>query len=398
MSEPVIRPKVTLSRWLWRLKNVVVRLLVVLVALAAGRVVWHLFIRDDARALIDGRAEGDLVARRDYLAAHIDEAAHALAPKDTELAGELSIVALAMTALAAANIGFEYSATVPADLELVIRCAELARRKDIRASDVARWGDDPIDAMSGPGGHAGYLGELALVLEAYRLLGGLDGELLALERRVIGALDAKLRRAKTALIETIPGEAFVADNAVVLAALALADVGRGAHASGSATTGKGAHADVLAQTLATWRATVVDASTGVLVLGEKTRVPQAAGAAFAAMMLAYVDDTLAKDQAKALAAHFDTRIFGMFTAICEHPSCAEGGGASPAATGFAMALAKRSSDADRLDRLLATAEWAGLASSWNGKRRYLFGPFINNAIVLAAMSARSWDVRYLGGS
>ncbi len=379
-------------------------MLVVIVTIVGARVVWHLFMRDDARALIDGRAEGDLVARRDYLAAHVDGAAHALAPKDTQFAGEWSIVTLSMTALAAANIGFEHSSTVPADLELVGQCIELAQSKEARAFDAGRWGDDPVDAMNGPGGHAGYLGELGLALEAYRLLGGRNREVLALEDRVISALDAKLRHASGALVETYPNELYVADNAVVLAAIALADVGRGTHASGAATTGKGAHASLVAQTLATWRTTLVDPQAGVLVFG-RDHAPRASGAALSTMMLEYVDEGFARDQAKALTAHFDAHVFGLFAAVCEHPQCAAASGdvdsgplvrgASPSATGFAIALAKRSGDADALAALLATAEWAGTSFSWNGKKRYLLAPLVGDAIVLAAMSTRMWDTRYL---
>jgi len=378
--------------------------LLVAFGIVALRVVWHLFARDDARALLEGRTEADLVARRDYLAAHVDDAAHALAPKDTQFVGEWAIVTLSMTALAAANIGFEHSATVPSDLELVTRCVELARRKEARAFDAERWGDDPIDGMNGAGAHVGYLGELALVLEAYRLLGGLDAALLLLEGQVVTALDTKIQ-AQPGLAPTYPHESYVADNAVVLAALALSDLGRGASASGHGLTGKGRHAAILARTLAAWRATLVDSATGVLVFGEGTRAPRASGAALSAMMLAYVDEAFAQEQAKALAAHFDGHVLGLFSALCEHPACGDATGdvdsgplvrgTSPSATGFAVALAKRAADEKRLDGLLATAEWAGLTFSWGGKKHYVSAPLVGDAIVLAAKSARAWDVRYL---
>jgi hypothetical protein len=122
-------------------------------------------------------------------------------------------------------------------------------------------------------------------------------------------------------------------------------------------------------------------------------------------MLGYVDDAFATEQAKAIAAHFDDDVFGLFGAICEYESCSKTDGdvdsgplvrgASPAATGFAIALAKRSGDEKWLGRLLATAEWAGLGFSWGGKRRYVFAPLVGDAVVLAAKSARAWDVRYL---
>lgn len=387
------------------MRNVAARIALFFGAIVVARVVWHIFFRDDAKALVEGHAESELVTRRDYLASHIDDASRALAPKDTQFAGEWSIVTLSMTAIGAANIGFEYSATVPADLELVTRCVDLARRKESRAFDANRWGDDPIDAMSGPNAHIGYLGHLAIILEAHRLLGGKEPDVVALEAKVIAALEAKLRAASHGVLPTYPNETYLADNAVVLAALALADVGRGAHVSGAAATGKGPRAALLAATIATWRASFVDKATNVLVFGDGSHaVPRASGAALSAMMLAYVDDAFAKEQSSALAAHFDDAVFGLFPAVCETPSCEGAGdvdsgplvrGASPSATGFAIALAKRAGDQERLARLLGTAEWAGITFSWGGKRRYLLAPLVGDAVVLAAKSARAWDVRYL---
>lgn len=393
MVAPELKP--TKAAKLHRVRTIASRVFLAVIALVMLRVVWHFIQRDDPKALIEGRAESDLRDRRDYLGAHIDEAAKALAPNESQFAGEWSIVTLSMTAIAAANIGFEHSDTVPADVELIARCAEAARRKESRAFDAARWSDDPIDAMDGPSAHIGYLGHLAMILEAHRLLGGHDPELAALETKVIAALTTKLRNAPSGLLPTYPNETYVADNSVVLAALALSDVGR-------ASTKP--HAQLLKTTLSTWRATLLDKSTGVLVFSPAHPRARASGAALSAMMMWWVDETFAKEQSKAIAAHFDDDVFGLFGAVCEFENCIGEGdvdsgplvrGASPSATGFAIALAKRSGDAQWLGRLLGTAEWAGLGFSWNGKRRYAFAPLVGDAVVLAAKSARAWDVRYL---
>ncbi len=392
MVDPKLEP--TVSAKLHRVRNIAWRLFLAVFVIVMVRVVWHAVQRDDPKALLEGRAESDLRERRDYLGAHIDEAAKALAPNESQFAGEWSIVTLSMTAIAAANIGFEHSDAVPAGVELVTRCAEAARRKESRAFDAARWNDDPIDAMEGPGAHIGYLGHLAMILEAHRLLGGRDAELAALETKVIAALTTKLQSAPSGLLPTYPNETYVADNAVVLAALALSDIGRPAKP----------HAHLLKTALSTWRATLLDKDTGALVFSPTHGRARASGAALSAMMLWFVDETFAKEQSKAIAAHFDDDVFGLFGAVCEFEGCKGDGdvdsgplvrGASPSATGFAIALAKRSGDEKWLGRLLATAEWAGLGFSWSGKRRYVFAPLVGDAVVLAAESARAWDVRYL---
>lgn len=393
----------TFAGWMRRVRDAFVRLLLLVAALVLLRVVWHFAMRDDPHALLDARTESDLVARRDYLAAHVEQATHAMAPSDSQFAGEWALVTLSMTSMAAANIGFEHSDTVPTDLDLVARCAELAQRKEARAFDAGRWGDDPIDAMDGASSHLGYLGHLGVILEAYRLLGGTDPKLVALEGKVVAALTTKLAAAKSGLLPTYPGETYVADNAVVLAVLALADVGRGAKASGNASSGSGAHARLVGATLAQWRGKLVDPATGVLVFGLERNEPRASGAAWSAMYLGYADDAFVREQAKALVAHFEKKAFGIFAGLCDRPSCSGGGdvdsgplvlGLSPAATGFAIALARRTEDADHLGAWLATAEWAGLTVSWGGERHYAFSPLVGDAIVLAAKTARAWDSRY----
>jgi hypothetical protein len=250
--------------------------------------------------------------------------------------------------------------------------------------------------MDGPSSHLGYLGHLGIVLEAYRLLGGSDPKLIALEGKVVSALTTKLRAAgKIGLLPTYPNETYVADNAVMLATLALADVGRGAKQSGGATMGAGPRAALI----------------GVLVFGaDSSGAPRggarASGAAWSAMYLAYVDDPFAREQAKALVAHFEKHALGLFAGLCERPGCGGGGGGdvdsgplvlglSPSATGFAVALARRTEDAERLGAWLATAEWAGVTFGWSGERHYLLAPLVGDAIVLAAKSARAWDARYL---
>jgi hypothetical protein len=59
-------------------------------------------------------------------------------------------------------------------------------------------------------------------------------------------------------------------------------------------------------------------------------------------------------------------------------------GLSPAATGFAIASARRLNDAWTLQRLLDTAELAGFSLELGGRRRYLLAPLVGDAILLAA--------------
>ena len=89
--------------------------------------------------------------------------------------------------------------------------------------------------------------------------------------------------------------------------------------------------------------------------------------------------------------------------MCERATCDGQGdvdsgplvfGTSPAATGFAMAAARSLGDAEWLGGLLSTAEWVGVVTP-GPRRHYLTAPLVGNAIVLAMMTSRPWDDRYV---
>ncbi len=365
--------------------------LLVLVVMRTG---WHVAFGDDARAILNGGAERELVARRDYLAAQLD--AEAVAPVDSQFAGEWAIVTLSMTAAGAAGIGFDYPATVPEDLTLTTHAVQLANEPRARAFDTARWGGDALDALESSDAHIGYLGHFGIALEAYRLLGGKDKAWLALEKRVADALARRVQNAKFPYVPTYPGETYVADNAVVLAVIALSDVGRSA-----------AHAPLLARAITHARAHLVDPTTGLLDFavgddGEAKGGPRASGAAWSIYYLAFVDEAFALEQAKALRA-YRKKLWPGAEAICERTTCDGQGdvdsgplllGTSPAASGFAIAAARRLFDVDWLSGLLSTAEWVGVTVP-GARRHYLIAPRVGDAIVLAMKTSRGWDDRYL---
>ncbi len=383
-----------------RVRPWLIRALLAVAALVVARVAWHLVYTESARAVIDGRAEAPMVARRNYLAAHLDDFGASGAPGGAQFSGEWGLVTLSMTAAACGNLGFEYPGTLKDDLRLARRAEELARKKEARAFDTDRWKEDALEGLDGDEAHIGYLGHLAIILEAYRLLGGDDAGALALEERVSRALLRRVQNAKNPMLPTYPGETYVADNAVVWAALALADVGRPPRSKA-----------VLERVVRWARVHLVDSSTGLLQFasddaGDGTGGARASGAAWSTFYLYFVDETFAKEQAQALHDHYVKHLFPGALAICETPACAGSGdvdsgplvmGASPAASGFALAAAKRLGDENFLGGLLSTAEWAGLTLQWDGERRYVLAPLVGNAVVLAMETSRAWDARYLPG-
>jgi hypothetical protein len=392
VAPPVNSPRISLRARALRLG---VRGLVGLGVLIVARLLAFFAFRDDARALLDDRREGDLVARRDYLASRLDSTATATVPDDPLFSGEWVLVTLSMAAMATTNIAFAYPDQLEDGRRIVNRCAELALAESARAFDTKRWGEDPLTTLAGSGSHIGYLGHLALILEAKRLLGGgTDPH----EGPVLDALTRRYDGAPFPYLETYPGERYTADNVVVLAALGMSDLGR---------TPK--HAALLARFIAYTKAHLLDPKSqlvvfGVTDAGEAKGTARGSGVGWNSLYLPFIDELFAKAQATLLRDRFGKSTGPGSLAVCEYDGCEPGKGdvdsgpvllgASPSGTGFAIAAARRLGDEEWLSGLLSTAEWMGFSVQWSGKRRYLLAPLVGDAIVLAAKTSRAWDARY----
>jgi hypothetical protein len=387
-----ISPRIPLRT---RVARIGVRVLLVVGVLILARLLAFFGFREDARALLDDRTEGDLVARRDYLDARLTSAAAAGTPDDPLFSGEWVLVTISMTAMASTNIAFSNPDTLEDGRRVVNRCAERALTEATRAFDTTQWGEDSLSTLSGAKSHIGYLGHLLLILEAKRLLGGgTDPH----EGPVADALARRYEAAPFPYLETYPDQRYTADNMVALAALAMSDLAR---------TPK--HAALLARFVAYTKAHLLDPRSqlvvfGVTDTGEAKGTARGSGVGWNSLYLPFVDEAFAKAQATFLRDRFSKKTGPGNLSVCEYDGCAAGTGdvdsgpvilgASPSGTGFAIAAARRLGDEAWLSGLLGTAEWVGFSVQWSGKRRYLLAPLVGDAIVLAAKTSRAWDGRY----
>jgi hypothetical protein len=371
-------------------------------ALLAIKIAWVLALRPDPARLLAGGEGADLAARRAYLverlAADPRVAETMAAPDDGLFRGEWLIGTLSMTAAATTNMAFDDPALRPRAREDVARLLDRALSAGARAFDAQRWGEDPLDSLDGPRGHAGYLGHLGLMLGAHRLLGG-DGRFDALHDRVAAALARRVRAARSAHLETYPGETYAMDNSVVQAALALHQ-----------QAGRGDHRGAIARWLGHTRRHLLDPRTGLVSFaldaeGRPTQGARGSGAGWNTFFLPFVDEAFAAEQFAALRRHLVRDLPFGGAGVREYPAGVVGAGdvdsgpvlfgISTSGTGFAVAGARHARDARLLGRLLTTAELAGFTVQWSGRRRYLLAPLVGDAIVLAMKTARTWDRRFL---
>ena len=290
------------------------------------------------------------------------------APGDGLIAGEWYLVSLSMAGIAAHQLGRR---------EELHWLAARALDADVRALDTRTWGSDALATLDGPQGHAGYLGHLGLLL-------GLEcGEAHAgVRRRVLAALERRYAAAADALLETYPGQKWIPDNAVTLAAVAV-----GARCEGREVPAKG--------WLARWPR---EAASGVLKFTPRAG-PRASGSGWSSLYLHFVDAEVARAQYAAAERLFLFDAVPGLAAWREYPPGVEGSGdvdsgplvfgLSPSGTGFALAGATLYGRPSRAG-MLRTAEVAGFTAPWGG-RHYLFAPLVGEAAVLAARTLRRGD-------
>ena len=360
--------------------------LLVLLGFKAG---WFFHCRADAGQSPPGQDRAELLARRAYLVSRVT-APH-FGPEDfpaalgSQFQGEWALVSLSMTALALGGLAQQFpdaAGTTVADLDQII---ERTLSAAVSEFDTEGWSEAALATLSNNRGHVGYLGHLTLIL-AVRELSSPGSRHRSLLMQLAAALGRKLTNGPCGLAETYPGELYLPDNAVALAALALA-------------TRAGSAPDLAPGLLQKLHARYADPGSGLLPFRlspscQALDHERSSGAAWNLMYLGLVDEEYASRGYQTLHERFLDRPLPGLWGLREWPQGVERVGdvdsgplplgLSPAGTGFAVASARRLADALTLQRLLDTAELAGFSLELAGRRRYLLAPLVGDAILLAA--------------
>jgi hypothetical protein len=380
------------------------RILVMLALLGVAKVVWVAGCRPTGAAALAGGDRDEVDARLRYLVERQEDPRFIddlmLSPGGI-YASEWRLVSLSMTAAALTNVAFADPSRREASAASSDRLLAQALREEVRAFDTDAWGEDALASLSGPGGHVGYLGHLAFMYGARRVLGGGSAEIAAGHVALCDALARRMAASRSRHLATYPGRTFTADNSVAVAGLALCDV-----AAGEARYGA-----ILAEWVAYTRAHLLDPETGIIVFcvdhdHGPLGAARASAAGYNSFYLPFVDMELAREQYRALLDHYLVELPFGARAFREYPARFDGAtgdvdsgplvfGLSPSGTGFAIAGARHAGDAELLGGLFLTAEGAGFTiPMWHG-RAYLAAPLVGDAIVLAMRTARAWDGRFV---
>lgn len=260
---------------------------------------------------------------------------------------------------------------------------------EVRAFDTSEWNEDALDTLDGANGHAAYLGYMNLVLGVHRRMEPAS-RFVELNDRISRALARRLLASPKGILETYPNEAYPVDNASVVGSLIL-------HAR---NTGEN-HDDALARPLAHFRDAWRDPRSRLLYqavdfqTGQPADRARASGTALAAVLLAYAERDISRDLYQTTQARCADSLFG-FGFVDEYPDNQSGRGdvdsgpvifgISPSGCGFSIAGARAFGDRDTFVRLYRTAHLMGTPVDTKGRRTYVTGGPLGNAIMLAMLT------------
>lgn len=260
---------------------------------------------------------------------------------------------------------------------------------DVRAFDTAQWNEDALASLDGPNSHAAYLGYMNLVLGVHRRVEP-TSRFAEINDRISRALARRAAASPQGLLETYPHEAYPVDNASVIASLIL-------HARNSGENHDAALARSLDHFRNAWRDPesrllhqAVDSQTGL-----PTDNPRASGTALAAVLLGYAEREISRDLYTSLQAGCADSLFG-FGYVREYPDNRKGHGdvdsgplifgISPSGCGFSLAAARAFGDRETFVSLYRTAHLMGTPADINGRRTYVTGGPLGNAILLTMLT------------
>ena len=312
--------------------------------------------------------------------------------------GEWALYSCSMTTIALANIAKLYPVQRDSSLKHIEQIINVAMASEIRLYDTLRWGEDPLESLDGDNSHVSYLSHLALMIAAYRQIGG--GEKYDItQRELCEAMNRRILQSVALNLPTYPGESiYVPDMLVAIVALAM-----------YSRQNNGEYGETVAMWLDRAKQEWIDEKTGLLAsfLTEDGKMIGAVKGSYSALncyYLTFLDHDFARQQYEKLKETFLQS--SPLTGIREYHdrSCWLGmdidagpivANLSPSGTAFAIGSATYFDDMKVRKGLLKTAEIAGSTLTWRDNTHYFLADIalVGEAITLAmrTSSANAYD-------
>ena len=276
-------------------------------------------------------------------------------------------------------------------LPAMTRCIEVLLKPELRAQHTQQWGVDPIDALADGEGQVGYLGYLNLALSMLRQIDP-ETEYADLNDRITAALARRFARSDHGLMATYPRAAFPVDCCAAIGSFGLYDEATGSD-----------HADRIAAFAASCRKRYIDPETGLFIqqvdaaTGEPTDQPRASGTTLGLYFLSFADPELSAELYRGVKRTCYRREagFGLCKESANSPLLGGTVDSGPVimgfgltATGFMVAGTRLHHDQDAYEALARSLTLIGAPVEEDGRRNYVNGGPIGNALLLAMFTAQ----------
>ncbi len=304
--------------------------------------------------------------------------------------GEWALYSCSMLTKALSNIAVLYPETTEESIIIIDSLIQNVKSPMLRLYDRMRWGEDPLDSISGDKSHISYFSHLAWMIGNYRKIGGGD-KYNALHDSLCLSMNRRILKSESLNLPTYPDEdIYIPDMLVAIVAL-----------SDYAKLNKGKYQSTVNKWIQRAKSEWIDDRTGLLrsflAIDGDTSVRQPIKGSYSTLNTYYltlIDPIFAKEQYVRLKTVFlkDSWLTGF-------KEYQEGGeilgididagpiiwGLSPSGTAFGIGCATFFNDKELRKKLLKTAEIAGHTVSGNGKRHYILAniAMVGEAITLA---------------
>lgn len=276
---------------------------------------------------------------------------------------------------------------------LMERCIDVLLDDRVSAFDTGMWyGQKALDHLDGTSmTHAAYLGNLNVLLGLHRVVAP-HSKHAALNDRVTSALIQGVSANPLGLLPSYPEEYYPMDNCAVAGSI-------GMHSRATGTD----RSDFLRRWGENFRNRYVERKTGLLIQavdrnsGAGIDHPRGSGTALGAYWLSFADPKLSAELFDAIRRELADPLLG-FGGIKEYPKGITGSGdvdsgpvvfgygVSP--TGFTISLSRIHGDRDLYRRLYASAQLLGAPIHRGGRKHYVMGGSLGDAILFAMLTAR----------
>lgn len=375
--------------WILRHK-ILLDSMVVLVLIKVAWVVWGCWSIGSQQ-----KEKNDILQRKNWLVDKIVVEPRQLLKEmpgglGLQFQGEWALYSCSILSKALANISILYPEAKQESINTIDSLIHIVKSPELRLYDKMRWGEDPLDSITGDNSHISYLSHLAWMIGTYRKIGGGDNY-NALHDSLCKAMNRRILTSECMNLPTYPGEdIYIPDMLVAIVAL-----------SDYAKQNKGKYQNTVNRWIQRAKSEWIDSETGLLrsflPLDGDTSVKSPIKGSYSTLNTYYltqIDPEFAKEQYAHLKDVFlkDSWLIG----FKEYPDGSgflgmdvDAGpiifGLSPSGTAFGIGCATYFNDMDLRKHLLKTAEIAGHTVSWNGKRRYLLAniALVGEAITLA---------------